>query len=102
MVDIAPCGERLCGRIARVLATGPDVPATDVNNPDPALRSRPLLGLVTLSGFVRRNGKWAGSAYDPKTGRSYRSTLQLEPGGSLKLTGCVLFVCKSRRWTRSR
>ena len=41
-----------------------------------------------------------GRAYDPKSGQSYRSSLKLEPDGSLKLTGCVLFICESRRWTR--
>jgi hypothetical protein len=81
---------------------GPSVPKTDVNNPDPNLRSRPILGLQTLSGFTRDGAVWSGGrAYDPKSGRSYRATLQLNPDGSLKLTGCVLFICQSRRWTRS-
>jgi uncharacterized protein (DUF2147 family) len=100
VVEIAPCGERLCGRIARVLDKGPGVPRTDVNNPDPRLRSRPLIGLVTLSGFARRGDEWEGRAYDPKSGKSYRSTLRVQPDGSLKVTGCVLFICESRRWTR--
>jgi uncharacterized protein (DUF2147 family) len=101
VVQIEPCGERLCGRIAKVLDNDPGVPRTDINNPDPALRGRPLLGLITLSDFALEGGAWHGRAYDPQSGRSYRSTLQVQPDGSLKVTGCVLFVCESRRWTRS-
>jgi uncharacterized protein (DUF2147 family) len=103
MVQIGPCGTHMCGRVARVLETGPNVPATDVHNPDPGLRSRPIVGLVTLSGFSGSGGSWSGGrAYDPKSGKSYRSTLELNPDGSLKVSGCVLFLCESHRWTRVR
>ena len=27
---------------------------------------------------------------------------ELNPDGSLRVTGCVLVVCRSKRWTRSR
>src|SRR3546814_20312380 len=53
VVRIAPCGASLCGVVLRVLAKGPSVPRTDVHNPDPALRSRPLVGLPVLTGFSR-------------------------------------------------
>ena len=102
LVRIEPCGSKLCGRIVRVLDSGPAVPKTDVQNPDPHLRTRPLVGLVTLWGFTRSGSTWAGGrAYDPKSGKSYRSTLAKNPDGSLKVTGCVLFICQSRRWTRN-
>ena len=102
VVRIEACGPHLCGRIARVLDTDPAVPRTDVNNPDRAQRNRPIVGLLTLWGFSRSGNGWQGGrAYDPKTGRSYRSTLQMNPDGSLKVTGCVLFICQSRRWTRA-
>lgn len=103
VVRIAPCGARMCGTIARVLDTNPARVTTDRNNPDPRLRGRPIAGLQILSGFERSGSGWKGGlAYDPKTGRSYRSTLALNPDGSLKVTGCVLFICKSIRWTRTR
>jgi uncharacterized protein (DUF2147 family) len=102
LVRIAPCGAMMCGHIAQVLDKGPNVPRTDIHNPDPRLRNRPILGLQTLSGFTRDGAVWRGGrAYDPKSGRSYRATLQLNPDGSLKLTGCILFICQSRRWTRA-
>ena len=101
VVRIAACGQRLCGRIARILATGPDVPTTDVNNPDPRRRGQPLVGLQVLSGFTGRPAAWEGGrAYDPQSGSSYKSSLRLNADGSLRVTGCVLFVCRSKRWTR--
>ena len=103
VVRISPCGDKLCGHIAQVLDRTPGVPRTDVNNPDKRLRSRPLVGLATLWGFSRQGASWQGGrAYDPKSGKSYRSTMALEPNGTLKVTGCVLFICESRLWTRVR
>lgn len=101
VVEIAACGQQMCGRIARVLATG--VPQTDVNNPDRTRRNRPLVGLPILWGFDPGAKDWeSGTAYDPKTGSSYDASLRLNADGSLRVTGCVLVVCRSKRWTRAR
>jgi uncharacterized protein (DUF2147 family) len=103
LVRIAPCGRALCGTVVRVLAKGPNVPRTDINNSDAALRSRPLAGLRVLSGFVPDGSGWTGGrAYDPKSGRSYKAKLALARDGSLTVTGCILFLCRSQRWTRPR
>jgi uncharacterized protein (DUF2147 family) len=103
LVQIAPCGARLCGRIVKVLSRDPNAPKTDVHNPNPALRGRGFVGLPVLTGFERDGQVWKnGRAYDPESGKSYRSTLQLNRDGSLRLTGCVFFICESRRWTRVR
>jgi uncharacterized protein (DUF2147 family) len=102
VIRIATCGQRMCGRIARVLDTRPNVPKFDVNNPDPGRRDQPILGLQVLSGFSGGPTQWTGGrAYDPKSGSSYRASLRLNADGSLRVTGCVLFVCRSKRWTRS-
>jgi uncharacterized protein (DUF2147 family) len=101
LVQIAPCGQKLCGRIVKVLSRDPNAPKTDIHNPDPALRNRGFLGLPVLTGFARDGNVWKGGrAYDPESGKSYKSTLQLNPDGSLRVTGCVFFICESRRWTR--
>lgn len=103
IVRIAPCGAHLCGTIVQVLNRDAARIATDRNNPDPRLRGRPIVGMPVLSGFVRSGKIWkGGQAYDPESGRSYRSTLALNPDGSLKVTGCILFICQSKRWTRVR
>jgi uncharacterized protein (DUF2147 family) len=103
IVEIAACGRQMCGRIARVLDTSPSVPANDVNNPDPQRRGRPLVGLPILWGFDRGEAAWEGGrAYDPKTGNRYDARLRLNADGSLRVTGCVLVVCRSKTWTRAR
>ena len=96
VIRIAPCGGRLCGRIVRVLARG--APTTDARNPDRALRSRPLVGLAVLSGFSASGA--GGRAYNPQNGRSYRATLRLNADGTLRVTGCVMVICRSQTWTR--
>ena len=96
IVRITPCGGALCGRIVRVIARG--APTTDANNPDRALRSRPLAGLTVLSGFTPAGT--GGRAYNPRNGRSYRATLALNGDGSLRVTGCVMMICRSQTWTR--
>jgi uncharacterized protein (DUF2147 family) len=102
VVRIGPCGAHLCGIVVRVLARGPNVPRTDVHNPDRALRSRPLVGLPVLTGFSREGGEWTGGrAYDARTGRSYKARLGANGDGSLTVTGCILFLCKSQRWERA-
>lgn len=100
IVRIGPCGAHLCGVVLRVLAKGPTVPRTDVRNPDKTLRSRPLVGLPVLTGFAKDGS--GGRAYDAKTGRSYKARLASNGDGSLTVTGCILFLCKSQRWTRVR
>ena len=102
LVRIAPCGGALCGTIARVADASGQAPTTDVHNPVASLRNRAILGLPVLSGFVPAGSYWKGRAYDPKSGKSYRSTLELNPDGSLKVSGCILFICQSQRWTRAR
>ena len=101
IVTIGGCGAALCGTISEVLDRAPGVPKTDINNPDARLRNRPIVGLPVLTGFSREGNSWVGGrAYDPKSGSSYRSTLALNRDGSLRVTGCVLFFCQSKRWTR--
>ena len=103
IIHIAPCGPHMCGTIARVLNRGPNVPTRDINTPDPRLRARPILGMPILTGFSPAGGQWTGGhAYDPQTGRSYRATLALQANGQLEVTGCVLFICRSKDWTRAR
>lgn len=104
LVEITPCGgggAALCGRIARVLKPRPGGPAVDSNNPDKALRTRPIQGLQILSGFTADGDKWKGRIYDPESGRTYRSELRRE-GGMLKVKGCFGPFCRTQDWTAAR
>ena len=101
IIEIAPCGPKLCGRLVKMLV--PPKGPTDRNNPDPALRNRPLLGMPVLTGFAVDGNVWRGSGYDPKVGKSYATTLQRTGPNTLKIRGCVLgFLCRSAIWTRAQ
>jgi uncharacterized protein (DUF2147 family) len=106
VVRIGPCSPgnvRICGWIVRVLDNRPGVPTRDVNNPLSFLRNRNLVGLPVLTGFNPSGAEYSGgSAYDPKAGRVYRSTLRLRSGNQLAITGCVLVICRTVVWTRTR
>jgi len=78
-------------------------PKTDKNNPDPALRSRPDLGLELLKGFTfdGDNVYSGGTVYDPKNGKTYNCKMTLE-GDKLIIRGFIgisLFG-RSVTWTR--
>ena len=100
IVQIAPCGAALCGRIVRIVKPDPGKPLNDANNPDKALRSRPILGIAILSGFTPGSDRWKGQIYDPESGRTYRSELGRQ-GDVLKVKGCLGPFCRTQDWTRS-
>ena len=103
VVRIGPCGPNICGWIVRVLDSGQNVPTRDVNNPLRIFRNRPILGLPVLTGFTPRGNEYAGgNAYDPKAGRAYRATLRLGSANVLNVTGCLLVICRTVVWTRTR
>lgn len=103
LVRVESCASSICGTVAEVLARQPGVPQTDVHNPDAMLRSRPIIGLQVLGGFKWSGGEWTGGRiYDPKTGKTYHSRLSVNSDGSLRVSGCVLFVCETQRWTQAR
>lgn len=76
---------------------------TDKNNPDPALRSRPDLGLELLKDFTfdGDNVYSGGTVYDPKNGKTYNCKMTLQ-GDKLTIRGFIgisLFG-RSVTWTR--
>ena len=109
-IEIERCGARLCGTIVWIAEpldeTG--TPRTDLENPDPALRDRAIVGLRILDGFpiaADDAGKWTGgTVYDPKSGKTYRGYMVLQDDGRLKLRGYVGIPLFGRtvRWTRIR
>lgn len=77
-------------------------PKADKNNPDPALRTRPVLDLELLKDFTY-NGKMYedGTIYDPKSGKTYSCKMTLN-GNSLKIRGYIGISLFGRTevWTR--
>jgi uncharacterized protein (DUF2147 family) len=97
IVDIGPCGAQLCGRISKLLADT-NGPPTDRNNPDPKMRTRPLIGLNILSAFKDAGTKWEGQIYSPERGKTYRSVMFLNKNGTLTVKGCISFLCETQIW----
>jgi uncharacterized protein (DUF2147 family) len=103
IIEIGTCGDTVCGKVLRLLKLNSDgkMP-TDGNNPNPALRSRPVQGIMILTGFTDGGGVWNGRIYDPKSGKSYKSKLNRNPDGSLNVQGCVAFFCQAFKWTPAK
>ncbi|MEM9385773.1 MAG: DUF2147 domain-containing protein [Pseudomonadota bacterium] len=77
--------------------------ALDVNNPDPALRTRPLLDLRLIYGYRFKGKRWVGGRiYDPDLGKEYKSRLQLLDRRTLEVRGYVgaPMFGRTQRWTR--
>ncbi len=103
IIEIGPCGPTVCGRIVRIIAPTKDgKPAVDSNNPNPALRTRPILGLTLLSGFKDDGSSWRGEIYDPRAGKTYKSFLARLPNGTLQVKGCVGPFCRTIIFTPAR
>ena len=79
-------------------------PKIDRNNPDPKLRTRPILGLEMLTGFeYAGKNKWKnGRIYDPENGKTYKCKMKLKDNGELKIRGYIGFSMLGRTttWTR--
>ncbi|WP_295172350.1 DUF2147 domain-containing protein [uncultured Brevundimonas sp.] len=104
IVEIHRCGAGLCGRIVDAAPLRRDPNQTDVRNPNPALRTRPLRGLRVLEGLTGGPTTWTGGPlYDPGSGQGAgRGVLTLIEGGRLSVRGCIApLLCRTQIWTRS-
>ncbi|TMM48394.1 DUF2147 domain-containing protein [Qipengyuania marisflavi] len=101
VVEIAPCGVKLCGRIAKFLVAPPGgADQRDVNNSDAGKRSRKLMGMAILTGFTADGDVWRGQIYDPKSGKTYRSILRRKGASQLEVKGCLGPFCQTQKWQR--
>lgn len=105
-IRVSRCGETICGNVAW-LGKPTDAqgqPKTDRLNPDPASKTRRLIGLPVLIG-MKANGpdKWQGRIYNADDGNTYVSYVSLANANTLNVQGCVLggVLCKSMTWVRT-
>ena len=106
-IAIASCGGGLCGNI--VALTEPNDPAsgkpkTDVNNPDAARRTRPMVGVqIVIDMKPDSADKWKGQVYNAEDGKTYSGSITLVNAKTLTLQGCALggLICKNRTWRRA-
>ena len=100
IVHIDSCGSALCGTVVWTKKQG----GVDENNPDPAKRSRPIVGLQLLLGMKpASDGRWEGDIYNPENGKTYSSRMWLKGDEALRIEGCVLgFLCGGQDWSRTK
>lgn len=98
-------GGKLCGKIVWLKEpqdNGKD--KTDKNNPKPELRNKPVVGLVILTGFEKDGKNWKnGDIYDPKSGKTYSSTIKWAGDRQLNIRGYigVSLIGKTTKFTRA-
>lgn len=112
-IEIFKCGNKYCGRITELKEPNytaddkegiPGQPILDRQNPNPALRTRPLLGLQLMQGFTysARNVWEGGTIYNPDNGKSYKCKLTLSAPNRLEVRGFIGFSLFGRTsvWSR--
>jgi uncharacterized protein (DUF2147 family) len=83
VVEIAPCGDALCGRIV-----GIDRPPGSAMPTDTQGRSQ--CGLTIIAGETPTGGgTWLGHITDPRNGTNYQAEIWVDPAGQLHLRGFV-------------
>jgi uncharacterized protein (DUF2147 family) len=91
------------GTYTGILVGGND-PGTDVNNKDPALRKRPLLGSVLMWHLCPDDGEYVdGYVYNPRNGKTYRMKAELTGKTTLRIRGYlgIALLGQSQTWTRA-
>lgn len=97
-VRIARCGGGYCGTIAATAGSG-----VDAQNPDPALRTRKLVGVQIMQAGTPSGDGFEGSLYNPKDGKTYSGSVTPRGPDTVEVAGCVLSVlCKRQTWRRIR
>jgi len=105
IIEIYKCGDKYCGKLSWLKnpknEEGKD--KVDSKNTDESLRSRKLMGLQILSGFIHKSeNKWdSGKIYDPKNGKTYSCKMTLD-GDRLKVRGYIGFslIGRTTVWSR--
>jgi uncharacterized protein (DUF2147 family) len=88
VIRIQPCGPSVCAIVVKLPTEAPET--TDTENPNPALRTRPLCGLTVGSGFHQDDPTHlsGGHLYDPKSGHTYKGTITADDN-TLHLRGYI-------------
>jgi hypothetical protein len=103
IISIRECDARLCGVMEHIFTEEGEDPFTilDTNNPEEGLRTRPLIGIKLLDSFdpLPKKGIYRdGLIYDPRSGKSYKGKLSLIDEFTLKVEGCIAFLCQGVQW----
>lgn len=100
-VRVEKCADKFWGVISWEKAPG----GQDTNNPDPAKRTRPTLGMPILLGMTTAASEpntWEGEIYNSRNGKTYSARIMLKQPDMLRVEGCLVggFLCGGQNWTR--
>ena len=88
-VRIAPCGAALCGTLERAFDSAGRAQTTET------VGRQIVWDMVAQGGGAYGDGK----IFAPDSGKTYASKMALE-GDRLKVSGCVIGICRSQTWAR--
>ncbi|TXM64155.1 DUF2147 domain-containing protein [Methylobacterium sp. WL120] len=95
-VRLSRCGAGYCGTIVSTTGKG-----LDANNPDPALRTRSVVGVQIVNATSASGDGYSGTLYNPKDGKTYSGSLKMTGPNAIEVSGCVMSVfCKRQTWKR--
>ena len=98
-IRIDNCGGKMWGIVAWEKTPG----GLDGENPDPAKKGRPTLGMPILLGLAPKEpNRWQGEIYNSQNGKMYSASISLADENTLDLEGCLFtnFMCLTQKWTR--
>ena len=88
-VEIAPCGEAICGTLVRAYQKG----GTQIES---ATVGRQIVWAMEPAANGRYKG---GKIWAPDRDKTYNSKMSLS-GDMLNVSGCVLGICRTQVWRR--
>lgn len=78
------------------------IPLKDTENNDKTKQGQPIMGLTVLKDLAFQNNEWkGGTAYDPKSGKSFSCKLWLDDNNNLKVRGYWGLFNHTETWTKS-
>jgi len=102
-IKLSKCNAKMCATIAWIknpIDAKTGKPPVDDKNPDPAKRSRKLLGLRIFAMDEEPGGAWSGPIYNADDGMTYKGRLSPHGDNELEVQGCAGTLCGSEVWTR--
>jgi len=102
-IDRCGPGQKLvCGKVVWLkVPNDGGAPRTDLKNPDPKKRARPVIGLQLIEGLKPDDEKFTGELYNIEEGKIYTVSLERESEAELSVSGCMLKVlCGSQTWIK--
>jgi len=103
-IQVSMCGQGICGKVVWLKdAIDPQTgqPQVDDKNPNPALRSRSMIGVQLFIGMTQNGpGSWIGRIYNADDGGTYDSKVKMVSATQMNVEGCLGAFCGGEIWTK--